>query len=171
MRRHTVQLRSRQHEFDSRLESLCRFCTPLSIQCFPVTTLLSYPNKKSNKFDAVSFIVCGSDSWLGSFIAGTAPSFSIKLCKSSAKLGLVYKKHSSSKTMGTNKHTYNTPEIQTASTVHVTLGSFPSHPKTHSFLETFFLSQSCAALPMTLMDVLLLSLWLCADVMEGHARK
>ncbi len=33
---------------------------------------------KTSTFDVVSLIICSSESWAGSFIAGTAPSFSIK---------------------------------------------------------------------------------------------
>ncbi len=64
------------------------------------------------------------------------------MCRSSAELGLVYK-------MFINKHTW-----ETASTVHVTLGSswswtrlsFP-HNQKHTSLETFFPSESRAVLP------------------------
>ncbi len=45
MRRHIAQLCSWRPEFDSRLEVLCRSRSPLSIQCFPVDSLLYCPLK------------------------------------------------------------------------------------------------------------------------------
>ncbi len=106
---------------------------------------------KTQTFDAVSLTICSSESWPGSFIAGTAPSFSIKPCANPASNWALFIQRSSTKHL---RNSIAAPEKQTISTVHVTLGSFgklnkvifPSQPK-HTSLETFFPSESRAALP------------------------
>ncbi len=55
----------------------------------------------TKKFDAVLINACISESWLGSFIAGTAPSFSIKWCANPASNWAWFIKHS-----WTNNHTW-----------------------------------------------------------------
>ncbi len=50
-------------------------------------------------FDAVSLTICRSESWPGSFIAGTAPSFSIKRCANTASNWALFIKHSSTNTL------------------------------------------------------------------------
>ncbi len=111
-------------------------------------------------FDAVSITGCSSKSWLGSFIAGTAPSFSIKQCANPASNWALFIKRSSTNTLA---KLHCCPEKQTASTVHVTLVSsgswtrlyFPYNQK-HTSLETFF---PCSAAEWSaLMGTLLLSL-------------
>ncbi len=109
-----------------------------------------------------SFTYClRSESWPGSFIAGFAPSFSIKPCANPAPNLALFIKHSWPKLREQIKHLWTSVaalEKQTASTVHVTLGSlgsciFPSHPKTHSFRDIFLEQVLCSA----------------ADDVEGHA--
>ncbi len=99
---------------------------------------------KTQTFDAVSLTICSSESWPGSFIAGTAPSFSIKPCANPASNWALFIKRSSTKHL---RNSIAAPEKQTISTVHVMVGCFgklnkvifPSQPKTH------FLSESRAA--------------------------
>ncbi len=100
--------------------------------------LLRLPTKQS--FDAVSLTICSSESWPGSFIAGTAPSFSIKRCANPASNWALFIKRSSTKHL---RNSIAAPEKQTISTVHVTVGCFgklnkvifPSQPKTHFFRD------------------------------------
>ncbi len=100
-------------------------------------------------FDAVSLTICSSESWAGSFIAGTAPSFSIKPCANPASNWALFIKRSSTKHL---RNSIAAPEKQTISTVHVTVGSsgswtrlsFP-HNQKHTSLEMFFPSESRAA--------------------------
>ncbi len=90
---------------------------------------------QAETFDAVSLTICSSESWPGSFIAGNAPSFSIKRCVNPVSNWALFIKRS------TLAKLHCCPEKQTASTVHVTLGSFgklnkvifPLQPKTHFF--------------------------------------
>ncbi len=49
---------------------------------------------KTQTFDAVSLTICSSESWPGSFIAGTAPSFSIKWCANPASNWALFIKRS-----------------------------------------------------------------------------
>ncbi len=56
---------------------------------------------KTQTFDAVSLTICSSESWPGSFIAGTAPSFSIKRCANPASNWAVFIKRSSQNTWET----------------------------------------------------------------------
>ncbi len=73
------------------------------------------------------------------------------MCKSSVELGLVYKTFVNK----TLEKLHCCPEKQTISTVHVTLGCFGKlnkvifpHNQKHTSLETFFPSESRAALPI-----------------------
>ncbi len=54
---------------------------------------------KTETFDAVSLTICSSESWPGSFIAGTAPSFSIKRCANPASNWALFIKRSSTNTL------------------------------------------------------------------------
>ncbi len=118
---------------------------------------------KIQSFDAVSLTVCSSESWPGSFIAETAPSFSIKRYANTVLIWALFKKLSSTNTI---EKLRCSPEKQTASTFYITLGSsgswtrfsFP-HNQKHTSLETFFPSESRAAGWSTLMGALLLFLW------------
>ncbi len=85
------------------------------------------------------------------------------MCKSSVVLAL-FIKHSSPKwrEQTNTQNSVASLEKQTASTVHITLGSLESwtklsfpHNQKHTFSETFFSSKSCAALLLTLMYLLL----------------
>ncbi len=84
--------------------------------------------------------ICSSESWPGSFIAGTAPSFSIKPCANPASNWALFIKRSSTKHL---RNSIAAPEKQTISTVHITVGCFgklnkvifPSQPKTHFFRD------------------------------------
>ncbi len=85
------------------------------------------------------------------------------MCKSSVELAL-FIKHSSLKwrEQTNTQNSVASLEKQTASTVHITLGSLESwtklsfpHNQKHTFSETFFSSKSCAALLLTLMYLLL----------------
>ncbi len=49
--------------------------------------------------DAVSHTTCSSESWLGSYIAATAPSLSIKLCANPASKWALFIKHSLTNTL------------------------------------------------------------------------
>ncbi len=102
----------------------------------------------------------------GIFIAGTAPSFSIKRCANPVSIWALFIKHSSTNTLA---KLHCCPENQTASTVHVTLGSFgtlnnvifPLQPTTHFFRDILPERVPSSAL----MGALLLSLWsMCARV-------
>ncbi len=125
--------------------------------------LLRLPTKQS--FDAVSLTICSSESWPGSFIAGTAPSFSIKRCANPASNWALFIKRSSTKHL---RNSIAAPEKQTISTVHVTVGCFgklnkvifPSQPKTHFFRDILPVRGPCCqpADWTTLMGALSLSL-------------
>ncbi len=105
---------------------------------------------KTETFDAVSLTICSSESWPGSFIAGTAPSFSIKRCANPASNWALFIKRSSTKHL---RNSIAAPEKQTISTVHVTLGCFgklnkvifPSQPKTHFFRDVLPERVPCSA--------------------------
>ncbi len=94
---------------------------------------------------------CSSESWSGSFIAGTAPFFSIKWCANPASNWALFIKCSS-----TNKLAKNCPGktnwIQCSRNAgffwKLNKVIFTLQPKTHwHSLETLFLSESRAALP------------------------
>ncbi len=105
---------------------------------------------KTQTFDAVSLTICSSESWPGSFIAGTAPSFSIKPCANPASNWALFIKRSSTKHL---RNSIAAPEKQTISTVHVTVGCFgklnkvifPSQPKTHFFRDILPERVPCSA--------------------------
>ncbi len=88
----------------------------------------------------LSLTICSSESWPGSFIAGTAPSFSIKRCANPVLNWALFIKRSSTKHL---RNSIAAPEKQTISTVPVTVGSFgklnkvifSSQPKTHFFRD------------------------------------
>ncbi len=121
---------------------------------------------KTQTFDAVSLTICSSESWPGSFIAGTAPSFSIKRCANPASNWALFIKRSSTKHL---RNSIAAPEKQTISTVHVTVGCFgklnkvifPSQPKTHFFRDILPERGPCCqpADWSALMGALSLSLW------------
>ncbi len=76
---------------------------------------------KTEQFDAVSLTVCSSESWPGSFIAGTAPSFSIKWCSNPAlNWPCLYNVHQQTHL----KNSVAVPEKLIVSTVYVTLWKF-----------------------------------------------
>ncbi len=122
-------------------------------------------SRTKQSFDVVSLTVCSSESWPGSFIAGTAPSFSIKRCANPASNWAAFIKLSL-------RNSVAAPEKQTAFTVHVTLGSFgklnkvifPSQPKTHFFRDILPERVPCSAAGWNvLMGTHLLSRWsVCA---------
>ncbi len=60
---------------------------------------LSAITSKTHTFDAVSLTVCSSESWPESFLAETAPSFSIKRCANPASNWALFIKHSSINTL------------------------------------------------------------------------
>ncbi len=60
---------------------------------------MSAITSKTHTFDAVSLTVCSSESWPESFIAETAPSFSIKRCANPASNWALFIKHSSINTL------------------------------------------------------------------------
>ncbi len=135
--------------------------------------LLRLPTKQS--FDAVSLTICSSESWPGSFIAGTAPSFSIKPCANPASNWALFIKRSSTKHL---RNSIAAPEKQTISTVHVTVGCFgklnkvifPSQPKTHFFRDVLPERVPCSAAGWSaLMGAL--SLWsMRARTRNAHIR-
>ncbi len=121
---------------------------------------------KTETFDAFSLTICSSESWPGSFIAGTAPSFSIKRCANPASNWALFIKRSSTKHL---RNSIAAPEKQTISTVHVTVGSFgklnkvilTSQPKTHFFRDILPERVPCCqpADWSVLMGALSFSLW------------
>ncbi len=121
---------------------------------------------KTQTFNAVSLTICSSESWPGSFIAGTAPSFSIKRCANPVSNWALFIKRSSTKHL---RNSIAAPEKQTISTVHITVGSFgklnkvifSSQPKTHFFRDILPERVPCCqpADWSALMGALSFSLW------------
>ncbi len=95
---------------------------------------------KTQTFDAVSLTVCSSESWPGSFIAGTAPSFSIKRCANPASIWALFIKRSSTNTL---EKLRCCPEKTNCIHCLCNAGFFgklnkvilPSQPKTHFFRD------------------------------------
>ncbi len=107
--------------------------------------------------------ICSSESWPGSFIAGTAPSFRIKGCANPVSNWALFIKRSSTNTL---VKLHCCPIKQTASTVHATLGSFGKLNKVIFPLQPNFFRDilpervSCRAAGWsTLIGTLLLSRW------------
>ncbi len=99
---------------DKLFESMIQWLTHTDSSLF-----CSWMNQ-SFQFIWINQWFCSSESWTGSFIAGTAPPFSIKRCVNPASNWALFIKHSPTNTL---EKLCSCPEQQTASTVYVTLGS------------------------------------------------
>ncbi len=105
---------------------------------------------KTQTFDAVSLTICSSESWPGSFIAGTAPSFSIKPCANPASNWALFIKRSSTKHL---RNSIAAPEK--TNYIHCSRNAglfgklnkviFPSQPKTHFFRDVLPERVPCSA--------------------------
>ncbi len=101
---------------------------------------LSAITNKTQTSDAVSLTVCSSESWTGYFIAGTAPSFSIKRCANPASNWALFIKRSSTNTFeklrcfpGKTNCIHRLRNAGFFGKLNKII--FPSQPKTHFFKD------------------------------------
>ncbi len=118
---------------------------------------------KTETFDAVSLTICSSESWPGSLISGTAPSFNIKRCANPASNWALFIKHSSTNTLEKLAAPKKTNCIHCSHNAgffgKLNKVIFPSQPKTHFFRDILPERVPCSAAEWSaLMSMLFFSL-------------